>query len=293
MRAHQVLSNIRTQHHGRLPTQAPAIQPISIPDSPQLDDSALRFERWLASPLDPNKPGPRPPADVKVRGPVNTDLWIGRSAQTETSRRISNTGATKKLIGHVYCHTSAALMPVESKLEADACVLLDWSPAVRWLRSQPEPIDYHYGWIRSTTPDFHLSIHGLDHFIEIKPLDRAREPFNQARFRCIAAALKSRAASYTILTERSIRHEPRLSNVRFARRFGLVTVTPEDEASLLQCVANEPGISITQIGQQFNDRWSRLQSVLICLIYFRRLNIDWNRAINGGTAVWPVTGGAE
>ncbi|WP_141717147.1 TnsA endonuclease N-terminal domain-containing protein [Burkholderia cenocepacia] len=104
----------------------------------------------------------------------------------------------------------------EQLLEADACVLFEMSPLVISYREQPERIWFAHGdRTRLYTPDYELELaDGHRLLVEIKPAARLAEPQIREKFRCIEEHMVRIGRAFTILTDASIRLQPRLSNLR-------------------------------------------------------------------------------
>lgn len=104
----------------------------------------------------------------------------------------------------------------ESLLERDAILLLEFSPAVVRYREQPVRIDFYLdGEPRRYIPDFEaeLANDGITH-IEVKPASKLAKPEIAHRYWAIARHYEKGDTGFQILTEKELRAEPRLSNLR-------------------------------------------------------------------------------
>lgn len=108
----------------------------------------------------------------------------------------------------------------EGLLELEACYLFELSPYVTSYREQPIKIQYPDGIrLRTYTPDFELTLSTGDTvLVEIKHSTILARAELQEKYSQIAAHMQRTHQSFSILTEASIRQEPRLSNLRLAYR---------------------------------------------------------------------------
>lgn len=120
----------------------------------------------------------------------------------------------------------------ESLLERDAILLLEFSPRVVRYREQPVCIDYYLdGRPRRYIPDFEAELDNeeITH-IEVKPASKMAKPEIAHRYRTIAWHYERGETSFQILTEKELRAEPRLSNLRL---FAYHQPKIEDEPTLI------------------------------------------------------------
>jgi len=108
------------------------------------------------------------------------------------------------------------MVAYEQLLEADAVVLFEMSPLIKSYVGQPEKIYYPDGdRTRLYTPDFRVDlIDGSRILVEIKPERCLAPPDVKHKFERIQEHLDRLAKPFTILTDKSIRQQPRLENLR-------------------------------------------------------------------------------
>lgn len=104
----------------------------------------------------------------------------------------------------------------ESLLERDAILLLEFSPGVVRYREQPVRIDFYMdGEPRRYIPDFEAELaNDVITHIEVKPASKLAKPGIAHRYWAIAQHYGKGDTGFQILTEKELRAEPRLSNLR-------------------------------------------------------------------------------
>jgi len=105
----------------------------------------------------------------------------------------------------------------EGLLELEAIYLFEASPNIVRYREQPITLHYSDGAkLRRYTPDFELVLAtGEIVFIEVKPVSSLQHVKVQHKLDCVAEHLRRSEKTYVILTDKVIRQEPRLSNLRW------------------------------------------------------------------------------
>ncbi|WP_257744489.1 Tn7 transposase TnsA N-terminal domain-containing protein [Burkholderia glumae] len=105
------------------------------------------------------------------------------------------------------------------------------SPLIRSYREQPEYVYYPDGDLtRRYTPDYEIeTVSGQRILVEIKPASRLNEPRTRRKFDLIEAHLDRTGRAFAILTDKSIRQKPRLSNLRRLWRSAPLTPMRCDE----------------------------------------------------------------
>ncbi|KAF3462133.1 transposase [Ralstonia solanacearum] len=112
------------------------------------------------------------------------------------------------------------MVEYEQTLEADACLLFEMSPLIQAYRQQPEKIWFPDGdRTRLYRPDYELELfNGKRVLVEIKPAKRLAKPDIRAKFDRIQEHMDRTERQFVILTEESVRQQPRLDNLRTLRR---------------------------------------------------------------------------
>jgi hypothetical protein len=151
------------------------------------------------------------------------------------------TRAPQRLVGRFPSAKNACTIHWESQLERDLVYLLEFDPTVVGYREQPFTIELGLlGRRRRYTPDFLVERTQARSVIEVKPAAQAQRPEFQELFAAAAAALTEQGLSYQVMTEREIRPQPRLDNIRWLVRYRGITAGNQARWLLSAMLANEP-----------------------------------------------------
>lgn len=120
----------------------------------------------------------------------------------------------------------------EGLLEADAIYHFESSPRISAYTEQPETIQYPDGnRLRRYTPDFELFLaDGSSVLVEIKPAELAAKDETKHKYERIAEHFTRIGRVFVVLTDRQLRVEPRLGNLRW-----IYHQAPRIRPSLLKC----------------------------------------------------------
>jgi hypothetical protein len=104
----------------------------------------------------------------------------------------------------------------EGLLELDAIYLFETSPLIAAYREQPDGFRYPDGAkLRRYTPDFELTlVTGEIVLVEVKPAGHLQEPDTRHKFQCVSQHFDRIGKRFEIFTEKTLRAQPRQSNVR-------------------------------------------------------------------------------
>lgn len=141
----------------------------------------------------------------------------------EKNRPVRNPGMTTSkgsYHGSVFSQTLLRHIGVASSLEADAVRLLDMDPESTWLCEQPGTykID-HQGKVIKYTPDCVIKRKGKFIFIEVKQSAKVKKEKEKSRLSSIARYFEQHGYGFVVLTEREIRQQTRLNNVKAIARY--------------------------------------------------------------------------
>lgn len=121
-----------------------------------------------------------------------------------------------------------SIMTVESALEFDTCFHFEYSPDVISFEAQPEGFYYSFnGKELPYTPDFLVvdKVNGT-RFVEVKPVTKTANPDFRERFICRQERAIELGAPVILVTERQIRLNPILNNLKLLHRYaGLQSFT--------------------------------------------------------------------
>lgn len=145
--------------------------------------------------------------------------WRGRGPAGDIHRRareiISPSGGIMR--GKFPSRKNGRMVHHEGLLELDAIYLFEASPRVARYREQPPTVHYPDGpKLRRYTPDFELLlVTGEILLIEVKPIRSLADSATRYKLDCVATHLRSRCTPFVILTDTSLRKEPRQSSLRW------------------------------------------------------------------------------
>ena len=121
-----------------------------------------------------------------------------------------------------------SIMTVESVLEFDTCFHFEYSPDVISFEAQPEGFYYSFnGKELPYTPDFLVvdKVNGT-RFVEVKPVTKTANPDFREKFICRQERAIELGAPVILVTERQIRLNPILNNLKLLHRYaGLQSFT--------------------------------------------------------------------
>ncbi|MDY0309789.1 MAG: TnsA endonuclease N-terminal domain-containing protein [Castellaniella sp.] len=115
---------------------------------------------------------------------------------------------------------AARMVHHEGLLELGACLFFELSPRVISYQEQPPKIQYaDNNRLRVYTPDFELLLDdGNTVLVEVKPKAILDRPEIRQKYDLITSHMQRDDQPFSILTDKCIRREPRLSNLHLAYR---------------------------------------------------------------------------
>ena len=146
-------------------------------------------------------------------------------------RKPSNKGGVKKFIGRFPSFRLNVTLWFESLLERDYLCLLEFDHLdVLSFREQPGRIYYTLdGKRRRYTPDFYVERKSKRQIIEVKAESKALEEKYRALFRVASLICSREGYEFKVITEKFIRVQPRLNNVKLLLRYQRVNFLPQHE----------------------------------------------------------------
>ncbi len=181
---------------------------------------------------------------------------------------------------------------VESLLERDAVLVLEYSQDVRYYEGQPRRVVYYSakGKPHSYIPDF--DAHYVDETttdIEVKPSAKLLNPKLKEKYELIAERYRQLGLRFEIWTENEIRAEPRFSNIRDIHRARPRFVTDQEEAALA-ALPDDRALTLKEASRLLGGRLAVLRAVAR-----GRLHIHLDRAFDEEALVWLAhfEGGAK
>lgn len=150
-------------------------------------------------------------------GPV-TDMASHPSTTSVPTRKV-NGRSNARVTGLFASEKMDLMIPWESHLEYEFLCLAEVDRSITYIAAQPKRLHFRQeGKRRSHVPDFLILKDGKTVYVEVKPSARAAAPDFADRTRIVANLVASEGAEYIVVTEREIRRQPLLTNVRILLR---------------------------------------------------------------------------
>lgn len=214
------------------------------------------------------------------------------------ARRITNRGSLK-VIGKFPSLKMNTAIWWESQLERDYIYLLEIDPDVLSYQGQPFTITYDsLDKRRKYTPDFLLERKGSRQIVEVKPDNKVEEFQNTRRFQQAANFCSAYNLEFVVVTEKTIRVQPRLDNIKLLHRYARVALSwhnyidcseyfrSVETSSLLEAEKNLKAKGVTR-NYLLRLLWSGFLSTdlmkpitPLSLIQLSRSAINWEEQVN-------------
>ena len=208
-----------------------------------------------------------------------------RTSRIKPVRRITNFG--RKVIGKFPSVKAGRPVWWESQLERDYIHLLEFDPDVVTYREQPLRIHCLLdGKVRKYTPDFLVERRaGRKQIVEVKPEEVAIREKYQRFFRAVASVCEKEGYDFLTATEKLIRTQPRLDNVKFLHRYARATILPQH---LIECrrffiECREPSLGLLA---EYLSAKGIAKQVAYALVHQGAVTVDLNAPL---TVASPVT----
>jgi hypothetical protein len=193
-------------------------------------------------------------------------------------RKITNRGY-KKRVSKFPSVRLKKIVVCESPLELDFVYLLEYSGAK--YEGQPLKIRFYAGGKMLTyTPDFFVTIKDRKLLVEVKPASKVGQEKYQTLFRIVSQICRREGYEFFVITDLTIRIQPRLRNIKLLYRYATLPLQPEH-----QLCANELLVrgecSIAELVNALLDKGVEgAKSVVYALIYWRHLETDLMKPIS-------------
>ncbi|WP_203564209.1 TnsA endonuclease N-terminal domain-containing protein [Deefgea sp. CFH1-16] len=163
-------------------------------------------------------------------------------------RKIHNHHSSK-VISHIYSFKINSLITCESTLERDWLLHLEANPDVQRIVSQPIQFRvYHENKWRRYTPDFLVEwspkLGELPTIYEVKPYEIASTADWDSYFKSIRELLLGLGYRFEVVTERQIRTEPTLGNLKMLRLYASEFISKQERQEISLAVGNVSACSI-------------------------------------------------
>lgn len=126
---------------------------------------------------------------------------------------------TGKVVGYFPSVKNSRQVAWESQLEKKACLLFEFSPAIKGYNEQPPSIYFHHeDGLRKYTPDFVLELAtGASVYVEVKPASKLSCEELKEKFRNIDTYFIRKGFDFILITDQELNQPTRLRNLNFLR----------------------------------------------------------------------------
>ena len=189
-------------------------------------------------------------------------------------RKFTNRGSTTKVIGKFPSLKTGKTVWFESQLERDMIFLLEFDSDVVGYREQPLRIACSLdGKRHSYTPDFLVQRRLGQQIVEVKYEEDAEKPENVRLFDAVAPVCRETGYEFVVATERNIRAQPRLDNIKLLHRYSR---TPVEARYIVRCHERLRRDSQTRLADLFAccEEGGVTRAVIYALIYHGELGVD-------------------
>lgn len=204
-------------------------------------------------------------------------------------RRITNRGGRKN-IGKFPSRKACRPVWWESGLERDFLYLLELDSDVLSYSEQEVRIMYKLdGKRRHYTPDFMVIRVDKRQIVEVKPEHKASSDEYKRLFRIAKNICSRQGYDFVVVTEKIIRLQPRLDNVRLLYRYSGVSVTSEALSACREIGLRDSALTLKSLEEQLLARGiakpERLRQIVFALICKGVVSIDLMKPLGDGSVV--------
>lgn len=194
------------------------------------------------------------------------------------ARKITNHGR-EIVTGGFASKKNKTIVKWESQLERDFLYHLEFDDTVLSYRSQALKLSFHHdGKMRYHYPDIEVTRndHRIDYY-EVKPFDKTDTEEFQNKSKAITTRLAQLGYRYYVVTDRDIRVEPRLSNLKILHRYIDVDINQQIETTILEIL--EKNMYLYELNHLIGNNGLYL-SVCYALMAKGKIKFDINSPIS-------------
>lgn len=179
----------------------------------------------------------------------------------------------------------------ESSLEFDACFHHEYNNSIKVFGSQPEGFYYHFdGKKLPYTPDTIVHyIDGTVKFHEYKPYSKTFDPIFRGKFIAKKAAAQALGADLILVTERQIRVNPILNNLKILHRYSGIYGLSSIQTELLHLIKTTGKISVNDVAIKQSLSLGEAKAYLYSLIHKGLIKANLNQDdLTCNPSVWCI-----
>jgi len=170
-----------------------------------------------------------------------------------------------------------------SQLVRDFLYLLEFDPDVLSYREQPMQLDYvhnsvQYGYI----PSFLVKRSKNQQIIEVKSEEQLGSEAATIKYRLIASILRQEGYDFYVVTDKTIRVQPRLDNIKFLWKYARTPITPQHQILCHNLMRRNHDVAFSEVVQFFESHHAPRQ-VVYALMYRGAFTFDLMQPIDSKT----------
>lgn len=208
-----------------------------------------------------------------------------KEEQEKPIRQISNRGY-RKIIGRFPSIKCGRSVRFESLLEMDFIYHLEQDKLVKAYCEQPCKISYYSNnRHRIYVPDF--KVHRTDQpralLIEVKPMEKVLKQVS--RLKQIKKAAQAMGYDFHIVTEASIRQEPKLSILKYLHRYASIKISPECLYETISYLRQQKGTATIGMVEERLSKFGFLRQEVYKMFYDGTLQVDFATQLSSDATV--------
>ena len=188
----------------------------------------------------------------------------------------------------------SSVIMCESSLEFDACFHHEYNDSIESFGSQPEGFKYEFnGKLLPYTPDsLILYKNGVEEYHEYKPYSKISSPLFRDQFIAKRAASLELGRQLILVTDRQIRVNPILNNLKLLHRYSGVYGINDIQQKLLKSIQQSGAVKLNDIRHQFNLPVGEARSFLYALIHKGFVKADLEcESLSDNPLLWAICNG--
>jgi hypothetical protein len=216
---------------------------------------------------------------------VDISVWDAeRALERPRARRLTN-ATPNKVIGRFPSAKMGRVVWWESQIERDYIYLLEIDPDVVAYKEQPFRVKLELlGSPRSYVPDFLVVRKSRKQIVEVKPAEKLTSEENSLLFPVMRQIAAEHRYEYMVVTDRMIRVQPRLNNIKLLFRYARTEIQPQHQVGIIKFVQEHRAPSIGEASEFLKSKGISPR-VLYSLLFWNVLKIDLDRPIGAGSCI--------
>lgn len=200
-------------------------------------------------------------------------------------RKITKAGG-RKLVSKFPSVKLRRIVRCESPLERDYVYLLEFGRA-KFYEEQPLRIRYYLdGKRRRYTPDFLVTVGEKKLIVEVKLESVALKKKYRTLFAIASQICRREGYVFVVVTEKMIRVQPRLSNIKKLYRYAKVPLTTRCQTECYQFLEGRCGVSVKALAEFLGARGvEEPLQVVYALMYWGFVEFDMAIRIGSGSII--------